>query len=155
MQNVLIVIPAGTESQQAIRTAIDLATEKGAELVALVVIPPEVANRVTSTLSEAGFLGEEVGSQVGEAIEHEHRVRADALLRAIAEQARHAGVALTPLIELGDTGEICTRVIRSHQIGTAVLVAERQSWLTRFLSRTAAVKLPTLAGCEVRVVEED
>jgi hypothetical protein len=34
-------------------------------------------------------------------------------------------------------------------------VAERQSWLTRFLSRSAAVRLPALSGCEVRVMEED
>jgi hypothetical protein len=45
-------------------------------------------------------------------------------------------------------------VILTHQIGLALLVAEKRSWLTRFLSRGAAVKLPALSGCEVRVMEE-
>lgn len=155
MQNVLIVIPAGTEPQQAIRAAIALAKARQGRLVALVVITPEIASRVTSTLSDVGFLGEQVGSQVGEAIQHEYRTRAEAVLRSLTEQAQTEGVAVTPIIDEGDTGEICVRVIRTHEIATAVLVAERQSWLTRFLSRSAAVRLPALSGCEVRVMEED
>jgi nucleotide-binding universal stress UspA family protein len=155
MHNVLVLIPAGTEPQRAIRAAIGLAQEKDARLVAVVVITPEVASRVTSTLSDVGFVGEHVGSQVLETIQHECRTRSEALLRSVAEQAKQEGVAVTAMIEEGDTGEICARVIRTHQIGTAVLVAERQSWLARFLSRSAPVKLPALSGCEVRVMEED
>jgi hypothetical protein len=146
MHNVLIVIPAGTEPQRAIRTAIGLAKEKGERLVAVVVITPEVASRVTSALSDVGFVGERVGSQVVETIRHEYRARSE---------ARHEGVAVMSTIEEGDAGEICTRLIRAYQVKTAVLVAERQSWLTRFLSRGAAVRLPALSGCEVRVMEED
>jgi nucleotide-binding universal stress UspA family protein len=155
MHNVLIVIPAGTEPQRAIRTAIGLAKEKGERLVAVVVITPEVASRVTSALSDVGFVGERVGSQVVETIRHEYRARSEALLRSVGEQARHEGVAVMSTIEEGDAGEICTRLIRAYQVKTAVLVAERQSWLTRFLSRGAAVRLPALSGCEVRVMEED
>ena len=114
-----------------------------------------MASRVTSALSDVGFVGEHVGNQVLETIRHEYRTRSEALLRSVAEQAKQEGVAVTPMIEEGDTGEICARLIRTHQIGTAVLVAERQSWLTRFLSRSAAVKLPALSGCDVRVMEED
>jgi nucleotide-binding universal stress UspA family protein len=155
MHNVLVLIPAGTEPQRAIRTAITLAKEKGERLIAVVVITPEVAGRVISALSDVGFVGEHVGNQVLETIRHECRIRSEALLRSLAEQARQEGVAVTPIIEEGDTDEICARLIRVHQIGTAVLVAERQSWLTRFLSRSAAVRLPALSGCEVRVMEED
>jgi nucleotide-binding universal stress UspA family protein len=155
MHNVLVLIPAGTEPQRAIRAAIGLAKEKGERLIAVVVIAPEVGSRVTSALSDVGFVGEHVGNQVLETIRHEYRTRSEALLRGIAEQAQQEGVAVTPMIEEGDTGEICARLIRTHQIGTAVLVAERQSWLTRFLSRSAAVRLPALSGCEVHVMEED
>jgi nucleotide-binding universal stress UspA family protein len=155
MHNVLVLIPAGTEPQRAIRAAITLAKEKGERLIAVVVITPEVAGRVISALSDVGFVGERVGNQVLETIRHECRARSEALLSGVAEQAQQEGVAVTPIIEEGDTDEICTRLIRVHQIGTAVLVAERQSWLTRFLSHSAAVRLPALSGCEVRVMEED
>ncbi len=155
MRNVLIVIPAEKEPQQAIRAALELARQRGGELVALVVLDPDLPARVASTLTEVGFMGEQLGSQVSDAIVREYRMRSEALLQALAENGKKEGVAVTPLIEQGDTGEICSRVVRTHQIGTAVLVAEKRSWLTRFLSRSAAVNLSALAGCEVRVMEED
>jgi len=155
MQNVLIVIPAGKEPQHAMRAAIALAKERGGRLVALTVLDPELSSRVASTLREVGFMGEQVSNQVSDAIRREDRCCSEALLQAVVERATSEGVAVTPLLEQGDTGDVCGRVIRTYHIGVAVLVAEKQSWLTRFLSRSAAVNLPAWAGCEVRVMEED
>lgn len=155
MQNVLVVIPAGKEPQSALLAAIDLAKARGAQLVALVVLDPNVSSRVASTLTEVGFMSDEVGSQVSNTLLHEYRVESEAILQGLAERAKKEGVAVTPLIEQGETGDICSRVIRTHQIGTAILVAEKRSWLTRFLSRSAAMSIPALSGCEVRVMEED
>ena len=154
MSNVLLVIPAAKEPQEAMRAAIGLAKERGSTLVALVVLDPDLPSRVANTLTEVGFMGEQLGDQVRAAIVHEDRAGAEALLHALVERAKKEGVTVTPLIEQGDTGEICSRIIRAYQIGTAVLVAEKRSWLTRFLSRSP-VKLPALLGCEVRVMEED
>ena len=154
MQNVLIVIPAEKEPQRAMQAAIELARQRQGELVALVVLDPAISSRVVSRLTEVGFMSDEVGSQVSDAIVREERGCAEALLQGLAERAKKEGVVVTPIIEQGDTGEICGRVIRTHGIGTAVLVAEKRPWLTRFLSHTAAVNL-TLPGCEVRVMEED
>ena len=154
MSNVLLVIPAAKESEVALCTAIELAQERRGTLVALVVLDADLPGRVATTLTEVGFMGEQLGDQVRAAIVHEDRAGAEALLHALTERARKEGVTVTPLIEQGDTGEICSRVIRAYQIGIAVLVAERRSWLTRFLSR-GAVKLPALLGCEVRIVEDD
>jgi len=155
MSNVLIVIPAGSEPQQAMRTAVDLAKQRAGALVALVVLDADVPRRVASRLTEVGFMAERIGQEVSDTLLHEYRERAELLLRGLAEQAMKEGVVVTPLIEQGDTGDICGRVIRTYQIGTAVLVAEKRSWLTRFLSHSAAVQLPALAGCDVRVMEED
>jgi len=155
MPNVLLVIPAGAEAQRAMAAAIELAKTRGGRLVALIVLDTAQATRAARTLSEVGFMSEEVGTQVGAAIAHEHRSDAEARLHALRERADRDGVTVTPLIEEGDTGEICDRVIRAHHIGTAILVAEKQSWLTRFLSRGAAVQLPAFAGCEVKVMEDD
>jgi nucleotide-binding universal stress UspA family protein len=153
--NVLILIPPGRQPRQAMRAAVDLARERGSALIALVVIDPDAAARVTSRFSEVGFMSEHTENQVSTTILRELRAQAEASLRTLAEHATKDGVAVTPLLEEGDTEDICRRVIRTHQIGVAVLVAEKRSWLTRFLARSAAVNLPTLAGCEVRVMEED
>jgi nucleotide-binding universal stress UspA family protein len=155
MSNVLLVIPAGKESQQAVRTAIDLAKQHGSSLVALVVLDADVPARVAHRLTDVGFMSEQIGQQVSDAIQHEHQARAAVLLHALAERAKNEGVAVTALVEQGDTDEICSRVIRTYRIGIAILVAEKRSWLTRLLSHGAAVRLPALAGCEVRVMEED
>lgn len=155
MENVLLVIPAGKQPQRAIDAATELARQRGGTLVALVVLDPTVPSHAASTLTDVGFMGEEVGEQVSEALEHESRTSSEALLHAVAERAKKEGVVVTPIIEQGDVGEICRRVIRTHQVGTAVLVAEKRSWLARFLSNSAAVQLPALSGCEVRVMEED
>ena len=155
MQNVLVVIPGGTEPQHAIAAAIELARQRGAKLVALVVVDPHAPSYAASTLTDLAFMGEEVGEQVSDAIVRECRTRSEALLHALVERAKKEGVAVTPLIEQGDIGEICSRIIGTYAIGTTVLVAEKRSWLTRFLSRSTAVQLPALSGCEVRVMEED
>ena len=154
-QNVLLVIPAGKEPRHAIAGAIDLARQRDTNLVALVVIDPNLPTYAASSLTDVGFVGEEVAEQVSDAIVREHRECARALLQVLAEQAKKESVVVTPLIEEGDISEICRRVIRTHQVGTAILVTEKRSWLTRFLSRSAAAQLPALAGCEVHVMEED
>ena len=155
MQNVLLVIPASKEPQNATTAAIELAKQRGGKLVALVVVDPAVPSYAASTLSDVGFMGEEVSEQVSETIVREQHTCSTALLHGLADRAKKEGVVVTPILEEGDIGEICRRIIRTHQIGIAVLVAEKRSWLTRFLSRSAAVQLPALAGCEVRVMEED
>jgi len=153
--NVLLVIPAGKEAQQATRAALDLAKARGGTLVALVVLDPAVSTRAASALSDVGFMGEELSEQVEATLRDEYRAGAEALLRALVEQAKRDLTRITPLIEQGDASEICGRVIDAHAVGVAVLVAEKHSWLTRFLAHDAAVQLPALSGCEVRVMEED
>ena len=155
MTNVLLVTPAGKEPQRAIAAAIEIAKQRGGILVVLAVLDPSVPAYAASTLTDLAFMGEEVTDQVSDTIAREYRTCASTLLHAIAERAKKDGVAVTPIIEQGDTGEICRRVIGTHHIGIAVLVAEKRSWLTRFLSRSAAVQVPALSGCEVRVMEED
>ena len=130
------------------------AKDLGGELVALAVLDPDLTRRVATTLTNVGFLGEKVSDGVMETLAREQRAQAETLLKQVEEQAAREGVACTPLIEEGDPSEICARVIRAHGVESAVLVAEKQSWLTRFLSRSAAVKLPALAGCEVKVMED-
>ena len=154
-QNVLLVIPAGKEPWRAIASAIGLARRRAASLVALVVIDPHLPTYAASSLTDVGFMGEEVGAQVSEAIAREYRTCAEALLHVVAEHAKKESVVVTPIVEHGDIGEICRRVIRTHQVGAAVLVAEKRSWLARFLSHSAAVPLPALADCEVQVMEDD
>lgn len=155
MHNILLLIPSGKEPRRAMRAALDLARARGGTLIAVVVLDAQIPNRVANTLTEVGFMGEQIGEQVSGAIVHEHRTRAEAMLQDLGEQAKKEGVVVLPLIEQGDTGEICGRIIRAHDIGTAVLVGEKRSWLTRFFSQAAAVQLPALSGCEVRVMEED
>jgi hypothetical protein len=155
MPNVLLVTPAGKEPRRAIAAAIEIAKQRGAILVALAVLDPSVPTYAANTLTDLGFMGEEVTDHVSDTIAREYRTCASTLLHAVAESAKKEGVAVTPIIEEGDTGEICRRVIRTHHIGIAVLVAEKRSWLTRFLSHSAALQLPALSGCEVRVMEED
>jgi nucleotide-binding universal stress UspA family protein len=155
MQNVLVVIPPRKEPERAIQAAIDLAKRRGVRLVTLIVLDPRLAARVANQLTEVGFMGEQIGDQVTDVIEHEYRSDAETLLQRISERAQREGVNVTALLEEGERGEVCARIIRAYEIGTALLVTEKHSWLTRFLSRSAAARLPALAGCEVRLMEEE
>jgi nucleotide-binding universal stress UspA family protein len=154
MPNVLLVIPPGVEPRRARDQAIETARRLGGSLVALVVLDPAETARIASTLDSA-FMGDRLSDRVVEVLAREARGRAEDLLATIAAEAKQRGVSFTPLVEEGDPSEVCTRVIRAQDIAVAVLVAEKRSWLSRFLSGGADVRLPALAGCEVRVVEED
>lgn len=155
MQNVLLIIPADKEPEQAMRAAIDLAKERQGALIALVLLDPELATRAASTLTDVGFLGERVGEQVSATIAHDQRAHCEALLHDLAERAKREGVVVTPLLEEGDIGEICGRLIRTHGIGTAIVVAARRSWLARLFSPGGTVDAEALSGCEVRWMEDD
>ncbi len=154
MKNVLLVTSPVTDARNAVAYAIRRAKEIGGGLLALAVLDPDLTQHVATTLANVGFVGEKVSENVVDALVREQRAHAEALLHEIAEQAKKEGVACTPLIEEGDPSEVCGRIIATHAVQCAVLVAEKRSWLTRFLSRSAAVKLPALAGCEVKVMEE-
>lgn len=154
MKNVLLVIPPGVKPRAGFHHALHRAAERGGVLVALVILDPNEIVRIAARLDSA-FMGERVGDGVVKALEREQQVRARDLLEEIAVCSKKWGVETVPLIESGDTGEVCERVIRSHEIGYAVLLAERRSWLTRLLSRSSVVQIPAFEGCEVKVVEED
>lgn len=132
----------------------DAARRSGEALVAVVVLDPAETARIAATLDSA-FLGERVSDRVVEVLAREQHSRAQSLLDGIERQASAAGIEFVPLIEEGDPSAACARIVQQYEIGSAVLAVERQSWLARFLSRSAHVKLPAMAGCEVKVIEED
>lgn len=152
--NVLLLVPADREPHAALAEALRAAAERGGRLIAAVVLDPELVERVSATLSNFGFMGEKVSDEVGDTLVREYRSRAEETGASIVAQAKAAGVEAEARFEEGDPGEICRRLIPSLDIGLAVLVAERRSWLARLLARDA-VRLPTLAGCEVRVIEDE
>lgn len=154
MKNVLLVIPPGIRPCKSLEFALQRAAHDGVELIALVTLDPMETARIASRLDSA-FMGERVSDRIVEVLAREQHARAEEMLAEIGEKARAAGLAFTPLIETGDASEVCGAVIRRHQVGCAVLVAEKRSWLTKLLSRSQAVHIPALAGCEIKVVEED
>ncbi|MFQ5664988.1 MAG: universal stress protein [Candidatus Binatia bacterium] len=153
MNNVLLVTSPGRDVSKAITYALQRAREIDGSLVALAVLDPERPRRIARTLTNVGFVGEKVSDSVVDTVAREQQAQADTLLKEIAARARDAGITCTSLIEEGDPSEVCSRIIQTHNVRAAVLVAEKRSWLTRFLSRAAAVKLPAFAGCEVKVME--
>jgi nucleotide-binding universal stress UspA family protein len=154
MANVLLVIPPGITPQQTLAAAIESARHHGGKLIALMVLDPDEPRRIASSLDGA-FVGERVSDNVVEVLAREQRAQAESVLRQVCEIARQQQISCDERIEEGDAGEICARVIRQQNVAAAILVAEKRSWLTRFLSRSAAVRLPALSGCEVRVMEEE
>src|SRR5262249_746053 len=116
--NVLLVISADDEAPRATRVAIDLAKQRTAQLVAVVLLDTHLSARVADALTEVGFVSDEVSTNVGNTVLHERRARAEALLQLLTEHARKEGIDVTLLLEQGDTSEICNRVIRTHRIGT-------------------------------------
>ena len=154
MKNVLLVTSPVADAPNAVAYALRRAKETGGRLVALTVLDPARAQRVAKTLDTVGLVGARVSDSVVDALAREQRAHAETLLNQIAEHAKREGVAFTALIEAGDPSDICRHIIETHDVQCAVLVAEKRSWLTRLLSRAAAVRLPAGAGCEVKVMED-
>ena len=153
MKNVLLVIEPGYEAPDATAYALSQARERGASLIALAVLDPGTHQRVASTLSNVGFVGGRVREGVVDALEKERRTFAEMQLQQIAEEAQRQRIECETIIREGETSEVCAGVVSLNNVSLAVLVAEKRSWVTRFLSRSATVKLPNLAGCEVKVME--
>jgi nucleotide-binding universal stress UspA family protein len=154
MKTVVLVTSPRIEAPNAVAYAIRRARETGATLVAVVVLDADLTQRVAAALTNEGFVGEKVSDSVVDILSREQRTRAEALLGQIGAAAQQAGVPFDSSIEAGDASEVCARVIGARGAFLAVLVAEKRSWLTRFLSRAAAVELPSMRGCEVQVMDD-
>ncbi len=153
MGNVLLIIPPGIEPRLARDEALERAARTGATLVGLVLLDPAETARVAASLDSA-FMGEHVSDRVVEVLTREQRSQAEAILAAVGTQAAARGVPFTPLIEEGDPDVVCARVVRAHDIASAILVVEKRSWLSRLLSRSAGVRLPSIPDVAVTVLEE-
>lgn len=154
MKNVLLMIPPNHESKTAVHEAIAAAKDRGGRLLVVVALDPQVLDGVCATLSNVGFMGEKVSDQVQDTLLREYRNRAAEMAEEIAREAQAAGVPAESKFEEGDPSEICRRMIPSNDVALAILVAEKRSWLARLLARSS-LQVPTLAGCEIRVIEED
>jgi hypothetical protein len=153
MKNVLLVVAPGVDAPAAVAEALARARAAGGTLVALAVVDPEAHARVASALTDQAFVGERVSENLMEALEREHRGLAEEQVRLVRDEAERQGVACVALVEEGDPSEVSRRVAAAHEVGTAVLVAEKRSWAARFLSRRAPAKVPHLPGCQVVVVD--
>ena len=154
MKNVLLVVAPGYEAPNALAYAVSRARELGGGIVVLAVLDGESLSRVAAAFTDVGWVGERVSDDVVEALGAERRTLAEMQVEQLAEEIRTQGVEAMPLVREGDPSDVCARLVREHDVGLAVLVAERRSWVTRFLSRSAPVRLPTFAGCEIKVMED-
>jgi hypothetical protein len=155
MSDVLLLVPPDRQVTGVISTALDLAAERGAGLLAAVVIDADATERLSSRMIDVGLLAEKVTDQFSETLAREHRVRSEALLADIAAQAAARGIACRTLLENGDPGEVCRRLVEESRVAVAVIAVERRSWVARLLARGEPVQPPVLGGCEIVLVEED
>ena len=155
MSNVLLLVPPDRQVMRAIATALDLAVARNAGLIATVVIDADATERLSSRMIDVGLLAEKVTDQFSETLAREHHVRGDALLAEIAQQARGRAIPCRTLIETGDPGEVCRRLVATADVTAAVIVVEKRSWLARILARGEPLQTPTLGGCEITLVHED
>lgn len=152
---VLLLMPPDRQVTGAIAKALDLAAERDARLVAAVVVDEDAGERLSSRIADRGVLGDGVTDRIAEAVEREHRIRAEALLREVADQARTRGLTCTTLVETGDPSAVCRRLVATERASVAVVVVERRSWLARMLSGGQPLEPVQLGGSEVVLVDED
>jgi nucleotide-binding universal stress UspA family protein len=154
MSNVLLLLPPDIETPNAVAYAIQRAKEINGRLVAVAVLDPQMTQRVATTLANIGFVGEKVNEDVVDTLVREQNLQAEQVLKDIEEQARKRGVAFLGMVKEGDSSELCRAIVREHDIAAAVLVVEKRSWLSRFLSRSAPINLSGLGGCEIKIMED-
>jgi nucleotide-binding universal stress UspA family protein len=153
MNNVLLVIAPGYDAPNAFAYAVERARQSNGSLVVLAVLDPEAHAHLADALTDRGWVGERVSEDVVGALERDHRAHAQAQVEQLCDEARQAGLSCEARVEVGDPGEVCRQVVAERGVSLAVVVVERRSWVTRFLSRSAPVKLPALPGCELKVME--
>jgi nucleotide-binding universal stress UspA family protein len=154
VSTVLLLVPPDRQITGAIAAALNLAETRGAGLLAVAVVDTGASARLSSRMTDVGLLAEKVTDQLSETLAREHRVRGEALLREICDQAQARGVPCRTAIESGDPAEVCRRLVEGQDVTAAVLVAEKRSWLGRILARGRLFR-PEGLGCEVLVVDED
>lgn len=154
MKHVLLVLPPESDAPKSTSYALDEAARRGASLAAVALLDADLAGRVTSTLANVGFVGEKVCGSVSETLAREQRANAERVLERVGAESRARSIPFSAAIENGDLGDVVGRVSRERDVDLVVVAAERRSLLGRFLSRAAATRLPSLAGCEVKLIEE-
>jgi hypothetical protein len=155
MSKALLLVPADRQVTGAIAKALAVATERRLDLVAAVVVDTGDADRLSARMMDVGVLGEKISDQVSAALTREHRLRGEAVLAEVAEQAQARGVRCETRLEIGDPGDVCRRLVESEDVRVAVLVVEKRSWIGRVLTRAQPLRPPVLGGCEVVLVDED
>jgi nucleotide-binding universal stress UspA family protein len=155
MSNVLLLLPPDRQVSRAIATALDLAEERKAGLIAALVIDTDAAHRFSNRMIDKGLVSEGVTDHMLEAVGREHRIRGEALLNEICEETTARGITCRTMLETGDPGEVCQRLIATADVTTVVLVPEKRSWLGRALGLGQPLRPATVGTCEVLVVPED
>jgi nucleotide-binding universal stress UspA family protein len=156
MSNVLLMLPPDRQVGRAIATALDLAQQRSAGLIAALVIDTDAAHRLSHQMMDKGLVAEGVTEDLLDALEREHRIRGEAILHGICEQTTARGIPCRTLLETGDPGAVCRRLVEAGDVTAVVLVPEKRSWLGRALGLGGQALRPEgLGGCEVFVVPED
>lgn len=150
----LLALSTQASSSEAIDHAVNLAKEKGANLVGLFVMDAAVADSVFDNLTDMGFLGDKPGSDLRDAVAKEYETQAAAQLESLLLQAREAGVECKSVLKQGPFTETVLEAIGTYAADMLILTRARRSTLGRLLLGSNIDALLRKAPCEIKIFEE-
>ncbi len=152
MEKILLILSVEHQRSQTIERAVEIAHERGAELLVLMVVDNHWANTVMRMLSEDmdGVPAEKLSSTILRL----YSVRGLEKLHEAEARAQHTGVAFREIVREGDFVEAVLDVIREEQPSLAIATRRPQSRFSRLFFGSVLSQVEKADLCPLMVLDD-
>lgn len=154
MEKVLLILSVEQQRSKTIQRAVELAKERDAELVVLMVVDNHWANTVMRMLAEDSGVGNVPADKLSSTILRLYSVRGLEKLHEAEARAEHADVPCREIIREGDFIEAVLDVMREEEPSVAVTTRRPQSRFSRLFFGSVLSQLEKKAPCSLMVLDD-
>lgn len=154
MKSILLILSATGSSERALKRAIDLCKQSSAPLVAAHIQDREITDSLEKRALVSGFLGDQVGEMIHDALEKDGQLRGEERLAQIEATAEESGVECKTLQASGRLAPTVIRLVAEHGAGHVVVSSEPRSLLARLVFGSPINELKRAVNLAVEIIEE-
>lgn len=155
MKKVLLILSFLRNTPKSAEEAINIAKEKGAELIIFFVLDIEFAERIAHRLTDEGWIGGRPSEQLYTSILREYKIQSELRTQEIEKSAAAVGVSARSIIKSGTLLDETRKIVQLEEPDLIVISRRKRSNLSRLIFGSLVTALKNQVACEVRIIDAE
>ena len=141
MESILLIVSSTRMSYTSVDHAMRICRAENKPITAAFILDSDLAKHIFDQLTMEGYIGDEPGKRIHDAVMQEYEIRGMAMMEEICIMAKDSGVECNTLYRKGNFLQNCREILSTMDIDRVVITRRKRSNLSRFIFGSAIDEL--------------